>query len=101
MSGNSDFVIKYRILEQYNGPGGDVVIPEQVTEIRGWAFNGCSSLKNVYIHGGGGKIHKTAFLECPHLNFHAPAGSYAEQYARENGIPFQLTEEQHPSIKQE
>ena len=24
MSSNSDFVIQYRILEKYNGPGGDV-----------------------------------------------------------------------------
>lgn len=27
-------------LKEYNGPGGDVVIPEQETEIRGWAIHG-------------------------------------------------------------
>ena len=28
MSGNSDFVIENGVLVKYNGPGGDVVIPE-------------------------------------------------------------------------
>lgn len=28
MSGNSDFAIENGVLVQYNGPGGDVVIPE-------------------------------------------------------------------------
>ena len=64
-------------------------VPEQVTEIQGWAFHGCSSLNDIYIHGGVRKIHKTAFADCPKLTIHAPAGSYAEQYAQENNIPFQ------------
>ena len=29
-----------------------------------------------------------AFVDCPNLTIHAPAGSYAEQYAKENHIPF-------------
>ena len=33
MNGNSDFVIENGVLKEYHGPGGDVVIPEEVKEI--------------------------------------------------------------------
>ena len=33
-------------------------------------------------------ISKFAFDNCPRLTIHAPTGSYAEQYAKENNIPF-------------
>ena len=66
----------------------DVVIPEHITELEGWAFHGCVKLKNIMIHAGVTKIHKTAFAECPALTIHAPAGSYAETYAKEHNIPF-------------
>ena len=33
-------------------------------------------------------IDYSAFYNCPNLTIHAPAGSYAEQYARDNTIPF-------------
>lgn len=35
MNGNQDFVIENGVLKKYTGPGGEVVIPEGVTEI-GW-----------------------------------------------------------------
>ena len=35
MSGNQDFVIENGVLQKYKGPGGDVTIPEDVTEIGG------------------------------------------------------------------
>lgn len=66
----------------------DVVIPDHVDEIEGWAFSNCTDLKSVSIHGAVKKIHKTAFSDCPNLTIHAPAGSYAETYAKENGIPY-------------
>lgn len=66
----------------------NVVIPEHITEIGGWAFNGCSNLKQVTIHQNVNKIHKMAFNDCRNLTIHAPKGSYAEQYAKENNIPF-------------
>ena len=28
----SDFVIRHGFLDRYNGPGGDIVIPEEVTD---------------------------------------------------------------------
>ena len=65
-----------------------MVIPEHIAEIESWAFHGCVNLQSVMIHAGVTKIHKTAFAECPALTIHAPAGSYAETYAKENNIPF-------------
>ena len=61
-----DFVIENGVLEKYKGPGGDVTIPEGVTEIGSSAFDGCKK-----------------------LTIHAPAGSAAERYAEEKDIPFE------------
>ena len=65
MENNQDFVIENGVLTKYNGPGGDVTIPEGVTEIGSSAFDGCKK-----------------------LTIHAPAGSAAEQYAKKYKIPF-------------
>ena len=66
MENNQDFVITKGVLEEYKGPGGDVTIPEGVTEIESSAFYGCKK-----------------------LTIHAPAGSAAERYAEEKDIPFE------------
>ena len=66
MENNQDFVIENGVLTKYNGPGGDVTIPEGVKEI-GWS----------------------AFKDCKKLTIHAPAGSAAERYAEEKDIPFE------------
>ncbi|MCI8914640.1 hypothetical protein [Pseudoflavonifractor sp. 60] len=47
MSGNQDFVIENGVLKKYKGRGGDVTIPEGVTEIGDWTFKGCKSLTSV------------------------------------------------------
>ena len=65
MENMQDFVITKGVLEEYKGPGGDVTIPEGVTEIESSAFYGCKK-----------------------LTIHAPAGSAAEQYAKKYKIPF-------------
>ena len=66
MENNQDFVIENGALTKYNGPGGDVTIPEGVTEIGSSAFDGCKK-----------------------LTIHAPAGSYVEEYAKKNKIKFE------------
>ena len=38
-------------------------------------------------------IDSSAFRDCKALTIHAPAGSCAEQYAKEHNIPFQPIEE--------
>lgn len=61
MSSNSDFVIQYRILEKYNGPGGDVVIPEGITGIGSSAFRGRNDLTSIILPDGVTKIKSGAF----------------------------------------
>lgn len=73
MSGNSDFVIQYGILEEYNGPGGDVVIPEGITGIGSRAFRGRDDLTGIIIPDGVTKIGSGAFDGCTSLrNIHIP-----------------------------
>ena len=53
------------------------------------AFSGCSSLTSVVILESETEIRYHAFEDCPKLTIHAPAGSYAEEYAKEEVIPFE------------
>ena len=52
------------------------------------AFAWCNSLESVVISSAVTSIEPDAFKDCPNLTIHAPAGSYAEQYAKEHNIPF-------------
>lgn len=100
----------------YKGDLWKVVIPAQidgkaVTSIRKNAFNSCDTIRSVVIPGTVTTIGKSAFAYCESLSsVTIPAsvtsidekvfnrskgvtltverGSYAEQYAKENGVPF-------------
>ena len=67
MSGNSDFVIEGGVLKQYNGPGGDVVIPEGVTAIGYSAFSNRTGLTSVTIPDSVKEIGHFAFSNCTGL----------------------------------
>ena len=69
-----------------------VSIPEGVTSIGDSAFFGCESLERVTFPASVTSIGKEAFgamWQHKNLTIYAPAGAYAEQYAKENNIPFE------------
>ena len=67
MSNINGFVIENGVLKEYKGQGGDVVIPEGVTNIGASAFSGCSSLASVVIPEGVTSIGDEAFYYCQSL----------------------------------
>ena len=66
----------------------EVLLPQSLEYIESYAFHSCDRLTSISIPGNVKKISIIAFLECENLTIHAPAGSYAEQYAKENNIKF-------------
>lgn len=52
------------------------------------AFYDCTSLRLIEIPTSVTEIEENAFFGCGKLTIYGYAGSYAEQYAEENGIPF-------------
>ena len=88
-----------------------IEVPEGVTEIPGYAFNGCnyleevilpntletignyafyecSALDKIWIDQNVTSIGNEAFGNCTRLTIHGVEGSYAEEYAAANSIPF-------------
>ena len=64
----------------------DVNIPDSVQEIRLGSFNECTRLMNLYIPENVCLIQED-FGYCERLTVSAKAGTYAEQYCRELGLP--------------
>ena len=67
MSGTQDFVIQYGILKKYKGPGGEVAVPDGVTEIGDGAFEGCTGLTRVSFPDSLTTIEDSAFSGCTNL----------------------------------
>lgn len=66
----------------------EITIPEKCREIEFFAFDRCFNLETVHIGGDVKSIDYEAFDNCPKLTIYAPAGSYAEGYAKEHNVPF-------------
>ena len=62
---DENFVIEDGVLKEYTDPGGDVMIPEGVTEIGAYAFKDCCGLTSVVIPGSVTKIGWRGFANCP------------------------------------
>ncbi len=67
MSNLSDFIIENGVLKKYVGPGGDVTIPEGVTNIGDGAFWVCKSLASVTIPESVTSIGDSSFYGCSSL----------------------------------
>ena len=70
-----------------------VIIPDSVTSIENRAFRSCSRLTSLSIPDSVTSIEKDAFDKCDNLTLIVAADSYAEQYAKENEIPYVFTTE--------
>ena len=66
-----------------------VSVPKTVKTIAPYAFQNCSSLKTVELSENVKRINKNAFASCDSLTIVAPKGSYAEEFAKENGVSFE------------
>ena len=65
-----------------------VTIPDSVTSIGYSAFSNCTSLTSVTIADSVTSIGWNAFNGCENVTIKGKAGSYAETYAKSEGIPF-------------
>lgn len=65
-----------------------VTIPNSVTSIGAGAFSRCSSLTKIVIPDSVTDISDWAFRWCKDLKIYAPSGSFAEEYAAKQRIPF-------------
>lgn len=67
MNSTGDFLIENSILKKYTGAGGDVVIPDGITQIEDEAFKNCGTLTSLYIPDGVTAIGREAFKWCRNL----------------------------------
>lgn len=65
-----------------------VELPSQINYIGFNAFSGCTKLKSVSIPAKLGAIESGAFEDCPNLTLTVISGSYAEEYAKAEGISY-------------
>lgn len=70
-----------------------VEIPDSVASIGDFAFYWCDSLTSITIPRSVTSIGKHAFTDCEKLIAMVGAGSYAEQYCKENGIEYVYPED--------
>lgn len=66
----------------------DITIPVGITTINRFTFSLCKNLTSVSIPYTVTTIDEYAFKDCNKLSVYGLRGSYAEQYALENQIPF-------------
>lgn len=66
----------------------EILLPAGLESIDYRAFGGCTALKQIAVPNTVTYINDHTFEKCDLLSIHAPAGSYAEQYAKEHNICF-------------
>lgn len=71
-----------------------LTIPDSVKEIGDLAFEFCWDLTSVTIPSSVTAISRSAFDSCKKLTLSVTQGSFAEEYAKENDIPYVIMEKQ-------
>ena len=66
----------------------EILLPTGLESVDYRAFGNCTALKQVIMPDTVTYINDFTFEKCDLLSIHAPAGSYAEQYAKEHNICF-------------
>lgn len=67
-----------------------IILPKGLLHIDFRAFRDCTSLKEIFIPNTVGFIGEEAFYQCNNLTIICEKGSYAEQYAKENNIRYEI-----------
>ncbi len=70
----------------------EIRLPETLTAIGDYAFADCLNLAELTVPASVTAIGENAFDRCESLTVIVQAGSFAEQYCRENGIPCRTAE---------
>ena len=66
----------------------EVILPNSLTSIGVYAFDGCNKLEKVWVPASVVTINNYAFNGCSSLTIHGVDGSYAQNFAETNSIPF-------------
>ena len=69
----------------------NIEIPKSVISIGERAFESCSNLESAKIPNTVKNIDPTSFGWCDKLIIYGPSDSYVEKYAKDNNIPFIAT----------
>jgi hypothetical protein len=67
VNNRNDFVIEKGRLRAYTGPGGNVIIPDEVTCIGNWAFRDKTTVTGVVLPDGLTVVDPDAFQGCIHM----------------------------------
>ncbi len=87
LAADDDFVIENGVLTRYNGPGGDIVIPEGVVNI-GWAaFEGSAAVTHITLPNSVVSINYGVFDDCTELTGFS-VSSNNRSFSVEDGVLF-------------
>ena len=76
-----------------------VILPQQMTTIGKYAFGNCVKLKEITIKRKVNKIDSTAFSYPSKMKIYGVKNTYAENFAKENGIVFEAINKPATAIK--